>query len=153
MWFETWTSFVNQAGLDLTAQLTLPPVLALRVCSPHPAPSVLLVCILLKTSDVENLFMCVTVIFVCHLWRNAHVRNQIVLLHSWRHPFCVLCDHQICDWQLSHPVPCPPQIPLVRFCLDPTCLVLLRSHLSGFAFFLVVHLLSYSRNSSSHTAM
>lgn len=87
---------------------------------PHQAPTVLLVCIFLKTSNVESLFMCITVTSICHLWRNAHVRDQIVLLSSYRHPFCALCD-----WQLSHPSPCLTH--------SPASYATHRSHLSSFA--------------------
>lgn len=121
------------------AQLTPASCAGTEGVLPHQAPTVLLVCIFLKTSNVESLFMCITVISICHLWRNAHVRDQIVLLSSYRHPFCVLCD-----WQLSHPSPCLPTVPPPVPRTDPTCPVLLL---------LAVHLLSNLRNHSLDTVM
>lgn len=102
------------------AQLTPASCAGTEGVLPHQAPTVLLVCIFLKTSNVESLFMCITIISICHLWRNAHVRDQIVLLSSYRHPICALCD-----WQLSHPSPCLPH--------SPASCATHRSHLSSFA--------------------
>lgn len=49
-----------------------------------------LICIFLQTSNVENL--CIVVIFVCHCWRNVNFRDETVLPLA---PMCALCDCQI----------------------------------------------------------